>query len=105
MPSNRRSNDGTGKPLPQNPAGASGDGDHGNGLAPCGTDAAYHRHKAHGEAPCEDCLNAHADRLRPYNKAYKRALGQLREMYPVSFQRLLEKELEVLDPYGIKSAQ
>lgn len=33
-------------------------------LAPCGTEAAHSRHKAHGETPCDACKQAH--------RAYKR---------------------------------
>ncbi len=31
---------------------------------PCGTEAAYRRHLRHGEAPCEACRTAHADKAR-----------------------------------------
>jgi hypothetical protein len=34
------------------------------GLRPCGTDAAYDRHRNRGEVPCPDCCAAHADRRR-----------------------------------------
>ena len=73
-------------------------------LMPCGTNAAYSRHIKAGEAPCEECLAAHADYYRGYIRCRNRALQQLREMYPVSFARLLERQLEELDRYGIKSA-
>ena len=42
-------------------------------LQPCGTNAAYQRHKMAGETPCEPCLRAHA----AYAHAYRRAKGLL----------------------------
>lgn len=33
-------------------------------LKPCGSDAAYHRHKAKGEYPCDKCLAAHAHKVK-----------------------------------------
>lgn len=33
-------------------------------LAPCGTPAAYQRHRDHGEIACEKCLKAEAERKR-----------------------------------------
>lgn len=32
-------------------------------LKPCGTNAAYHRHKRAGEYPCSPCLEAHAQNV------------------------------------------
>jgi hypothetical protein len=29
-------------------------------LAPCGTEAAYHRHRARNETPCPSCCQAHS---------------------------------------------
>lgn len=33
-------------------------------LLPCGTNAAYHRHRKAGEYPCSDCLAAHAENVK-----------------------------------------
>lgn len=33
-------------------------------LQPCGTEAAYRRHRRHGEVPDTDCLDAHASHER-----------------------------------------
>jgi len=33
-------------------------------LLPCGTNAAYHRHRRKGEYPCTACLEAHAENVR-----------------------------------------
>ena len=33
-------------------------------LKPCGTDAAYRRHRRHGEKPCDTCREAHNARKR-----------------------------------------
>ena len=33
-------------------------------LKPCGTNAAYVRHRRHGEYPCADCLEAHNEENR-----------------------------------------
>ncbi|QEM40885.1 MAG: hypothetical protein [Phage AS32] len=33
-------------------------------LLPCGTNAAYHRHRKAGEYPCTDCLAAHAENVK-----------------------------------------
>lgn len=35
-------------------------------LKPCGTDAAYQRHKKRGEEACDPCKDAHAIRLAQY---------------------------------------
>lgn len=36
----------------------------GRQLKPCGTEAAYKRHKRNGEAPCDACARAHRDGQR-----------------------------------------
>jgi hypothetical protein len=38
-------------------------------LKPCGTEAAYRRHKRNQEQPCLPCYDAHAQRARTQRKA------------------------------------
>jgi hypothetical protein len=45
-----------------------------DGRLDCGTHAAYNRHRAHGETPCEACRVAERD----YNRAAKRASRERR---------------------------
>lgn len=40
-------------------------------LQPCGTNAAYARHKRNGEYPCEPCLAAHAAEVAKYQPPKK----------------------------------
>ncbi len=40
-------------------------------LKPCGTEAAYRRHKRHGEYPCGLCLAAHVEDVSNYKKGKK----------------------------------
>ena len=37
-------------------------------LKPCGTNAAYQRHRRRGEYPCPLCLAAHAENVKNYKK-------------------------------------
>lgn len=37
-------------------------------LKPCGTNAAYQRHRKKGEYPCGPCLQAHAENVSLYSK-------------------------------------
>lgn len=41
-------------------------------LKPCGTNAAYQRHKKRGEYPCALCLGAHTRDNKEYENATKR---------------------------------
>jgi len=41
-------------------------------VKPCGTEAAYRRHLAHGEEPCGLCIDAHATYQRPKGGTGKR---------------------------------
>lgn len=34
----------------------------GEGASPCGTSAAYHRHRRNGETPCDPCRKAHREK-------------------------------------------
>lgn len=68
-------------------------------LQPCGTQAAYFRHRRNGEVPCAACVRAHSD----YNAAWKRssrrhATGQrlLEHRITAVEQRLLESDLRDL---------
>lgn len=38
-------------------------------LKPCGTNAAYHRHRRNGEYPCAPCLEAHAQNVKEAKNA------------------------------------
>src|SRR5215213_6097896 len=44
-------------------------------LLPCGSDAAYARHRRRGEAPCRPCLDAHNERTRAVKEAARRERG------------------------------
>ena len=46
-------------------------------LKPCGTNAAWVRHRKHGEKPCYPCRIAHAEYMRAY-MAEARAKGKYR---------------------------
>jgi hypothetical protein len=51
-------------------------------VRPCGTEAAYRRHKRRGEIPCLDCCHAHstarsATRRRAVERAYADPLGEV----------------------------
>ena len=58
------------KPVKRRRAKAKQTGPKPEGLMPCGTTAAYVRHIANGEKPCEPCAaaKAHYDRVRYYEK-------------------------------------
>lgn len=43
----------------------------GRKLKPCGTNAAYARHKRNGEYPCTACLEAHAAQQKSYYEKKK----------------------------------
>lgn len=75
-----------------------------SGLQPCGTRAAYLRHLDRGEPACDPCTAANAEHRRAHfdgnrerNKAYKaaryRAEKRLRELYAVTWRRLLREEM------------
>lgn len=59
------------------------------GLKPCGTEAAYQRHRRRGESPCVDCVAAHSS----LNAERKRALS--RERREASKARLTVVEGDV----------
>jgi hypothetical protein len=67
-------------------------------LAPCGTDAAYHRHRANGENADPACRAAHAAANRPANRACERALEHLAREHAARF-------LELLDHYRQEAAR
>lgn len=49
-------------------------------LKPCGTDAAFQRHRRRGETPCEPCREAHAAKKRRTDEARRSAdAGRVRE--------------------------
>ena len=74
-------------------------------IAPCGTYAAYQRHKKLGETPCQPCKDANAAHQRQWrsdpdnhartqaaNNARHRALQRLADEYPKRFLELLNEE-------------
>lgn len=48
-------------------------------LRPCGTDAAYFRHRKHGEDPCLPCRAAHAEEERQRQARHREQLRRVRE--------------------------
>ena len=63
-------------------------------LAPCGTPAAYTRHRYHGEPPCEACRKAWSERCKEISGANRKPWKSLRrEEEP---QVLTGRELAVL---------
>jgi hypothetical protein len=46
-------------------------------LAPCGTPAAYTRHRYHGEPPCEACRAAWSERCREDGSASRKPWRRL----------------------------
>lgn len=66
-------------------------------LKPCGTEAAYQRHRRRGEEPCEPCKQAAREVRYPrsgiYQRARIRALGQLGREYRARYLELLDEEL------------
>ena len=46
-------------------------------LAPCGTPAAYNRHRYHGEQPCEACRAAWSERCKEDGKANRKPWRRL----------------------------
>lgn len=75
-------------------------------LKPCGTHAAYQRHRRSGEPPCSACLAANAEKTRAHkqaspdyvqrcnerNKARERARVRLAREYPARFRQLCNEE-------------
>lgn len=77
-------------------------------LQPCGTYAAWQRHKKNNEDPCESCWRARrqyqrayrkvaprseSDRRKAHRRAHRRALVALSQRYSTAFLDLLGKEL------------
>jgi hypothetical protein len=79
-------------------------------LQPCGTDAAWQRHRRHDEEPCDPCKAARAATQAVYNqaryadpvrtakvhadaRARSRAQARLAAEYPARFAGLLVEEL------------
>lgn len=81
-------------------------------LKPCGTNAAYARHRNAGEEACRECKNAHADYINAWNaknggsskdearaasraRARHRAFRALAERHTAEFDALFVAELAV----------
>lgn len=75
-------------------------------MQPCGTVAAYARHRKSGEQPCNLCLKAWASYQAEYRLTHKpservqknqaaraRAFTRLRREHPKRFQELYQEEL------------
>lgn len=79
-------------------------------LKPCGTHAAYQRHRRRGETPCTACLAANAAKTRAHkraspdyvqrcnerNAARERARIRLAREYPARFRELCNEEYRKL---------
>lgn len=61
-------------------------------LLPCGTDAAYQRHRSAGERPCEECRAAHAAVMAESNRNRARALTRLSRRHWAEYTALLAEE-------------
>ena len=74
-------------------------------LKPCGTRAAYDRHRRNEEEPCKECRDANARRGRQnrrgkaYQRARVRALTRLSLLYETAFRSLLDEELAKEEDY------
>ncbi len=76
-------------------------------LQPCGTYAAYQRHRKHGEEPCADCRAANTEYSVQYRRnspgereknlnrmnARSRALVRLKAMHPGQYRALYTEEM------------
>lgn len=68
-------------------------------LAPCGTRAAYERHRRRNEEPCRACKDASAayqrnrSAGRAYGRARARAMTRLAQRYSTAYAQLLAEEL------------
>jgi hypothetical protein len=62
-------------------------------LKPCGTNAAYARHRKRGEDPCGPCTKAHDAETGDKARAHARAKSRLAGMYPATFRKLYIEEL------------
>ena len=81
-------------------------------LQPCGTPAAYQRHKRRGEPACDACQKAIADYLREYratspvyqaihqrhHQARYSALAHLAREYPARYRELLTAYKQGTEP-------
>jgi len=56
-------------------------------LQPCGTNAAYYRHRRYGQVPCAACTRAHSDDTAAWKRGYRHTAAE---------QRLLEADLREL---------
>lgn len=67
-------------------------------LEPCGTNAAYQRHRRHGEVTCQECRDAVAANERDFNartgakRARYRAFSELARRHRGEFAQLLAQE-------------
>ncbi len=72
-------------------------------LQPCGTRAAYQRHRSHGEKPCEECHEAHKEYMKRHRvesvpnfkamSARGRALTRLKAEHLEEFWVLYDEEM------------
>lgn len=59
-------------------------------LQPCGTEAAYNRHRYHDEEPCGPCKAAWA----AYQQGWRAASAALRDNHRAEFEALLKAQIE-----------
>ena len=65
-------------------------------LQPCGTPAAYGRHKRRGEKACDECLDAMAEYNRAYRASHPKVAEQQRKINMVTretVKRLISRNL------------
>lgn len=68
-------------------------------LQPCGTGAAYRRHRVHGEEPCQDCKDGHAAATAKSVVVTRDATRELRTKYRSEYNRLLAKHSDLYDKH------
>lgn len=62
-------------------------------LKPCGTNAAYQRHRSRGEEPCEPCREAYREYSRVIQRPMRRASALLAEAHPEEYQEAVREQV------------
>lgn len=68
-------------------------------LRGCGTSAAYRRHRAHGEEPCQDCKDAHAAATAKSVVVTRDAARELRTRYRPEYDQILAEQSALYDQH------
>lgn len=66
-------------------------------VQPCGTPAAYRRHRVHGEEPCQGCKDAHAAATAKSVAVNRDAARELRTRHRPEYNRLLAEQSALYD--------